>query len=823
MIRPLPRNAVALMGAALACTILAATGAAQVPGPSAPDTTAVSADSSHVSPRVVRTLPTTEVRALLGDLKSSQTTHLIPGSELHGFPVDGLAEVFALQPGVVAQSEELHVRGGRAGETMVTVDGMPLNEPQRYRAMEVPLLALESAELVSGALEAPLGGGIAGVMRLRTVHPTARPSLAWRWQGDGGLNTRFDDVSARASTPLGVAGLGVVAAADGRFDDTWLPMLRSQPRAEIAGLPFGWRAENRVLGSVQLAPVQHPERFSAEVFASRQVHEPYSLNWSLDGWTYIPPNLKMSPVFTPDPQPGSMRYRAADHFGITDERQMAAQLRLAGSRGAALGSVALSWLGSRSIFSLGGDRQPLSVSHRPKYGEANDRDLFYVLWGDYPQYRESASDVITLRGDGEWTSRSGVRWQAGAGVRQDAVALDQVDWLALGRFGVDPAAPPPADSIRSYRARAPGGFSYVTARWQSGGLILNTGLRAEYFTAGTPGAWQTLPVPAGGVWSFAPRLSAAYPISVRDVFSFSYLRIQQPPGRDVLYDNRNVTTNREPLGNPDLSPATAISYEAAIKHLFAPDWALQSSVFYRDVFNQVGVEDFSSPAGPMDIRYVAVDESSALGFEWALLHDVSGKLRLEGDYTWMQSWGNESRPGGDPYGPVRIANMPATGDEPLSWDRKHSFLLSALVIPSPFWSLAWTTAISSPFPWTPKPTRQPFTDIGLINSERLGWTENTNVSLGWSPSLAHGLHFGLEVRNLFDFRGDRAATLDGYPNPVSNTLYDDYGAYRTETGQGGGAYWSTLPSGDPGHWVAVHDPRLSRPPRAVRASVSAIW
>jgi hypothetical protein len=65
--------------------------------------------------------------------------------------------------------------------------------------------------------------------------------------------------------------------------------------------------------------------------------------------------------------------------------------------------------------------------------------------------------------------------------------------------------------------------------------------------------------------------------------------------------------------------------------------------------------------------------------------------------------------------------------------------------------------------------------------------------------------------------------VDGYPNPVVNTLYDDYGAYRTETGLGGGAYWLDGVGGAPGSWVPVHDPRLAQPRRTVRASVGASW
>ena len=79
----------------------------------------VRADTTHaVRPdttgrRVVREFPTVEVRSLLHDLKSSETVHPIPAVTLRALPIDRLVDVIALQPGVVAQGEELHVRGGR--------------------------------------------------------------------------------------------------------------------------------------------------------------------------------------------------------------------------------------------------------------------------------------------------------------------------------------------------------------------------------------------------------------------------------------------------------------------------------------------------------------------------------------------------------------------------------------------------------------------------------------------------------------------------------------------------------------------------------------
>src|SRR6185436_11030612 len=193
--------------------------------------------------------------------RSNQTVHELGARAIRTYPVDGVADVLAMQPGVVATGEELHVRGGRAGETVVTLDGLVLNEPQRHRAADLPLLAVRTIEVVSGMPESRLPGGLAGVIDFHTLDPTARFEGETRWQSDGGLDTKFDRWSARASAPLHVAGLGFAAAADLRMDDTSLPQLRTRERDDWAGLPLGLRADNRLAGWFKLAPVERPQRF----------------------------------------------------------------------------------------------------------------------------------------------------------------------------------------------------------------------------------------------------------------------------------------------------------------------------------------------------------------------------------------------------------------------------------------------------------------------------------------------------------------------------------------------------------------------------------
>ena len=761
--------------------------------------------------RIVRQFPAVEVRALLYDLRASHTVHEIPAAALRAYPVDRLADLVALKPGVVTQADELHVRGGRAGETLVSLEGVSLNEPLRHRPMELPLFALRSVELLSGTPETRHAGSLAGVLDLHPVDPGERFEGEWRWQSDAGLDTRFDRVSGRVSVPVAPLGLGAVLAGDAALDNTTLPALRTAGRRRVLGIPFGWRAENRMRGYLKLAPLRVPGRLALQVVANRDVHRPFDPAWTLDGWTGF--DDTGLPQFSPDPMPGYVRYRAADHKAVTDDQRLATILSASGTRGGRRGTVTLGWLRTRTTTSVGGQR---AIPHEPQNAEFYPDftgDPFHVIGGDDALYRISGSDVYSLRADAELATRQVAPLRFGLGGAWNRTWLDELDATL---FQVK------LDSLRRYRASAPGAFAYGQGRWQSGGLVVNAGLRLELYSAGEAAEHQTLPGSARARVSVLPRLGIAYPVSSRDVFSMSYARIDQDPERDLLYDQRVKISNRQPLGNPALRPATMISYEIALKHLLSAGWAIQSAFFYRDVAHQAGARNAPTPGSTtIDPRYTDEDQASAAGFELSALHAAGDARRIEAHYTFMHAWGYESRPEGDPYGPIRAAGIAPFAERPLSWDRRHALLVTGLW---QWWgrlTLAWSSSLGSPLPWTPKPRRQQLADLTLVNSRRFGWTQTTNLSLSFSPPYALGLTFGLEARNLFDDRSEAAATVDGFPNPIINTYYDDYGAYRTETGLAGGAYW-TAGAGSP-RWVPVHDPRLLTPARTLRASIGRRW
>lgn len=779
-------------------------------------------DSTHgAPPHIVRRLEEFLVRApRLHDPRSAENVHLISPAALRALPVDGLAGALALQAGVVAEGEALHVHGGRAGELGVEIAGLSLGEPLRERAPELPLLAVESAMLVSGGPDAEFGGALAGVLAVRTVDPGPAWSGEARWSGDGRRDTHFDRVSARLGGPLGVLGLGAVMTGEARLDDTFMPALRTQGRHDVLGGSFGWRADDRMLGDFKLAPVSGGRGVTLELIGSRTLEAPYNPMWSLDGWTTPcdDPMCILGPHFSSTPLPGYTRYRAADHAVMTDQRRLAAILSLSLPRGRDRMSAALGVSRARSITSLGArdDESYLTKARAPLFGivESATSDPILAYGGDEPYFRKSAGDRWTARADYERWSPRGNRGKAGLGATYDAVRLRELD-VTTFNSGLD--------SLRAYRAFAPGAFAYAQGRWVFEGMVLNGGLRAEYFTAGPQAATQSFGAKAPGTWSLSPRIGVAYPISVRDVFSLAYARIQQNPGRDFLYDDRTKPNNYRPLGNPAIAPATDVSWQAAVKHLFSDHWSMQSAIFGRDFYGEVGARNFAPPSSVPLFRYDGADAGHADGWELSLMRSAPAGAHLELHYTWMEARGAESLEEGVPTYLRTGARPVPIGDHPLNWDRRHTIGLTAWWDAPRRWSLAWTTRIGSGLPWTPAARRQLAADLSDLNTRRFKWSESSALAARWLPPRLGHVTVGLDVRNVFDHRDETRATLSGYPQTAINTIYDDYGAFRTETGLPGGAYWDDRDGdGVPG-WVRVHDPRLLAPPRTVRLSLGAAW
>jgi len=821
-----------ILAALLTAGAIDSSGAGAVPA--APD--------SH---RIVRHFPPVEVTAArVHDLRSSATVHIVTSDALRDLPLSSFAQAVALQPGVVLAGEDIHVRGGRAGETQWVLGGLTLNDPLRDRAPEVPILAVQRGDLLAGGLDAGYAGALAGVIDLHTWNPGEHPSGALRWLSTGRSGTAYDWFGARGSTPLGWAGLGAIAAGEARLDDQFLPQRPSRGRDDRLGRSFGWRNDNHLVGWAKLAPVANPQAASLEVLGSRVVREPFDpmFTWNDSVLVYFtnqacdlcPPFLDSLKTF----------YRAGDHEPLEETRSLATVLQAAKLHPRSQWRVSASWQRNSDLVSPGLTRDPRNLlpDEKVRFGQDMDprRDAFRAYAGDWAYFKRSRSDRVQAAAAYAWTPSPTQQLEAGAGVRHDDVQSYELD-----------AALPTADaidSLRTYHTRAPGAWAYVQHRGEREGLLWNTGLRLQAFSAGDARAprgrspfGEALPDARGrgAIWTLSPRLGLVIPLGIRDAISASYARIHQDPPRDFLADDRLFIYSRRPLGTPTLEPSELLTYQMGWKHLIDPRWSVQLSLFHRDLFGQIGVVNDPYFTGTYRPRYANSEYGHATGVELALLAGtragatpggtrrsvlrrfLAGEFSLR--YTLMNAYGTISGPDGWAYGPPIGFRPVAIGEHPLDWDRGPVVGFDAVWREPRVFTLAWITQASGGIRWTPTVDtligNEPpgtLSNLTQVNSRQLPATERTNISLRLEPRFLRGARLLLDVQNLFDSRGEGLAAVAGYPNPFINSTRDDYEGYRTLTGEGGGAYWDPRLNGGRGGWVPVHDPRLERTPRSVR-------
>src|SRR5262249_3486964 len=256
------------------------------------------------------------------------------------------------------------------------------------------------------------------VLDIHTGVPSGTPTAAVRWLSTGRRGTAYDWLGARGSLPLPGTPLGVVAAAETRLDDAYLPQRPSRGRQPIAGGRYGWRNDNHELGWVKLAPARAPQAFSIEAVGARVVTQPYDpmITWN--------DSLLIQPG-------GMVFYRAADHQPMTETRQLTTLAQATLVNAGSQWHVAVSWQHAGDLTSPGLVRDPEDVTSADKVrvGEDMDpkRDPFRAYAGVWPYFRHVRSDRIQATFSGSLVRSARNRIGFGCGGLWDDVDFRELD------------------------------------------------------------------------------------------------------------------------------------------------------------------------------------------------------------------------------------------------------------------------------------------------------------------------------------------------------------------------------------------------------------
>ncbi len=92
----------------------------------------------------------------------------ITSQQISAMPVETFSEVLDLQAGVVSG----HIRGGRGGETLYLIDGIPVTDPyDGSLAVDVENSSIQELQLITGAFNAEYGQAMSGVVNIVTKEP----------------------------------------------------------------------------------------------------------------------------------------------------------------------------------------------------------------------------------------------------------------------------------------------------------------------------------------------------------------------------------------------------------------------------------------------------------------------------------------------------------------------------------------------------------------------------------------------------------------------------------------------------------------------------
>ncbi len=604
---------------------------------------------------------------IVKDLTSSQV--VFSGLEIDELlPVDSYTQVLSISPGYSNDSRGPHIRGGRATEISYHLDGFSIKDPiSRRLALNLPQNSVSEMIVLSGGFNAEYGDAQSAIVNLvskeggrewtgQVDHRFSLPfggigSGNWRInQNDTGeQKTRFT-LSGPLAKERGISFFGVYEQST--WDD-WDP--------HVHVLDNQGRTNYQAIGNIamQLTP-----RAKVKIGALR-----YDATWRI--WEA---QRQMIPdTFLQGERISDMVYGDLSHF-LSDETYYKVRVGYHSSdaliaqpdRGCDV-NKSEAWNTGDPNALEGPNSNPVDIISP----ERNDDRLF--ISGDNDYFEDRYFNTLTVRANlvSQITRRH--EFQIGGDFEQTQLRRIYTYASPGNTYGY------------KYDAHPAYGALYVQDKMEYEGLVVNLGMRGEFFNSRThiprdvftgrtimdqdpttpvypwdPGAPASLWGHPDGVWAptgyrmdhstgqweenatqntktkfnLCPRIGVSHPVSDRDVIHFFYGHFYESPPANYLYDNSTWSTNGFWMmtGNPDLEPEHTVSYELGVDHLLAHDVTLDITGFYKDISDLIDtrtVNDADIVEIPDEITtYAGVNIPAPVPYEYTTYDNIGhGNVR----------------------------------------------------------------------------------------------------------------------------------------------------------------------------------------------------
>ena len=765
------------------------------------------------------------------------TTATVSGDEIRELPVENFADVVGLQAGVVGSGGNLHFRGGRAGEVGYWVDGVPVGDVyDGGLALEIENESVQEVQVVTGAFNAEYGQALSGIVNVVTRDGTNDFEGGLEiWGGDylsneAGLESGSDlaifpgtgtddlrptdvrNLEATLAGPVLRDRLFFFASARHFANEGHIYGRRLFTRDGVGIDDFGRLA---VIDSVG-APGARVSTRGDSSLVSLNPYEKTSGQLKLT--LALPAGMRLSANVL-----GSLEdYRDAsfDNFYLPDASRQNGRL----ARTAILKFTHL--LSNSTFYEIGLTNNysrfenflfedPLDERYQDNrfIGFREDR-LFsgFALGGtDNGRFRRT-TDTWLAKIDLSSQVHPAHLVKTGVEVRQHELTfLDQFTFVQNGTTFLVDGEPQRAILLTSgdYDYTPVEAAVYVQDKVEVGGLIINAGLRLDYFDSNGvvfsdptdpatvfPNLRRCVNVEAGrcvpdeqgvvqfredpftpdelfddaeATWAVSPRLGVAFPITEGGVVHFSYGQFFQVPNFELLYQNPYFQLGSGGsgliglVGNANLKPEQTINGEIGLKQEITRNSAVELTAYYRDIRNLAGTATDPIVIAGTSARYGQLVNSD-FGFVRGVIFRFDQRIgeSLFGgfDYTYQVARANSSDPS-QVYNAAAARQQIERQIVPTGWDQRHtvngSLNYTNAALDAGFGLLA---SYGSGTPYTPVRTSRvtggtvPPSVIPL-NSEIRPASLNVNLTayknVGIGPARAQ---LWAKVDNVFDARNE---------------------------------------------------------------------
>lgn len=741
------------------------------------------------------------------DLTAS--TAVVDADKISSLPVTDIQEVLELQAGMVGGT----VRGGRKGEVVYAIDGVPMTDVyDGSTVIDVNPNAIEELQFVSGAFNAEYGRALSGYVNIATKDGGQKFAGSLTTYGGGYLSSHTDIFRGiNQFHPFGIKNIeGSVSGpvlpedlfffADARYHEN-----------------EGWMFGKKVFNPWDITTNRGSDYALEDRYIFQHTGDGslVGMNWSKE--LYLQGKLSYKPVstftFNYNILLDRLRYQDYEHLYAYNPDGRVKRFRTGLTQVASF-THALSpevfYQASASYFFKEYKHYAYEDVNDPRYTdyrlltqEPTEIPSFYTGGTDREHFRRTTS---TWGGKIDMTAQISRVQQLKYGVDMSFHKLTFDQFTLIQESGTDDPSvsgnpyavmhvPNPEDttenlSIDRY-TRKPREFSaYVQDKIELNDLIINLGVRFDYFSPDghvlndptDPDIYRPLKPEniektieerrtywyrkATEKHQFSPRLGVAFPITDKGVVHFSYGHFFQIPNYTYLYQNPEYkfgtgTGNLGIAGNPDLKPEQTIIGEVGLQQGLTQDLSIDVTGYFRNIKNLTGTraDEIILYGGTSRYsQYVNSDFGFVRGIVLTLTKRITNGWGMTIDYTLQTAKGNASDPSA-------TRNQLAGGEQPevqlvpLDWDQRHTVNATLNYMAPGQWGISLIGHYGSGFPYTPSESMD-VSDL-LTNSELKPSTLSVDLRVNKDFMLGDILFTAfLRVFNLFDAKNQLSVYSD---------------------------------------------------------------